>query len=73
MVTHVQEWLRTARRHSAIFLFLNIMDSHSPYKLREQNPTCRPVVTRAQAQEVLQVLAKGLDQYLCTATPRPRP
>jgi arylsulfatase A-like enzyme len=69
MVTHVQEWLRTRDGTRPFFLFLNIMDSHSPYKLREQNPYLPPGVTRAQAQEVLQVLAKGLDQYLCTATP----
>lgn len=67
-VGHVRDWLRTRKQDRPFFLFINIMDSHSPYKLRDRNPFLRPGVTKQQAQGVLKNLSRGLDQYLCTAT-----
>jgi len=69
LVGDVEQWLRSRTDARPFFLFLNIMDSHGPYKLRERNPFLPAGVTRQQAREVLKVLGRGLHEYLCTATP----
>ncbi len=64
----VQQWLAQRDRTRPFFLFLNIMDSHSPYLVRDSNPFLDADVSPDEARSV----ARDLTGYRCAVTPGDR-
>jgi arylsulfatase A-like enzyme len=59
----VGEWLAARQSDRPFFVFLNLMDPHWPYRVRDDNPYLPSDVSRAEASAVASA------QYLlCTAT-----
>lgn len=50
----VADWVRSRARDRPYFLFVNIMDAHADYKVREANPFLPPGVTAEAARRVSQ-------------------
>lgn len=65
MSATVQKWLAGRTDDRPFFLFLNIMDAHWPYRVRDANPFLPAGVTVEQARSV----AKDLEQYRCNIKP----
>src|SRR5262249_6612548 len=54
-------WLAQRKDDRPFLLFVNVMDSHWPYRVREQNPFLPPGVDAAEAGALSQIP----DDYLC--------
>ncbi len=65
----VGKWLDTRQQGRPFFLFLNIMDAHSPYSVRQTNPFLPPGVGRERAQSVSAAFSRELARFLCTLGP----
>ena len=68
MTGKVEDWLRTRDGNRPFFLFLNIMDPHSPYEVRDTNPFLPAGIDTAAAKAVSQ----APDDYLCLVKPGDR-
>jgi len=64
----VDDWLRSRDGKRPFFLFLNIMDPHSPYEVRDTNPFLPAGIDAAAAKAVSQ----AADDYLCLVKPGDR-
>lgn len=63
-VTFVREWARHRRPGRPFFLFVNVVDAHNPYDVRESNPYLPPGVTKQAAA----LVSQNLNKYFCSAT-----
>ena len=68
MASNVREWLAGRDQTRPFFLFLNIMDAHAPYLVRDTNPFLAADVSAEEAQSV----ARDLTDYRCAITPEDR-
>jgi len=64
VATVVKRWLAERSTDRPFFLFLNIMDAHWPYRVRETNPFLPGGVSTEDARSV----AKDLERYRCNIT-----
>src|SRR5262249_329436 len=62
----VHDWLRTRSSRRPFFLFVNIMDAHESYPVRDSNRFLPAGVSPAQARTVSQ----RAEDYLCHKEPR---
>lgn len=63
LVSAVRDWAKTRDESRPFFLFLNIMDSHGPYRVREDNHYLPAGVSKAEAAAVPQAFS----HYICRA------
>ena len=68
VVGEVRGWLAQRDPERPFFVFVNVVDPHWPYELRDDEPFLPPGSTRADAETVSQW---PLD-YLCSETPQAR-
>jgi arylsulfatase A-like enzyme len=63
LVDLVRTWAQGRDQTRPFFLFVNIMDAHAPYRVREQNPHLPPGVDAAEAKAIPQAFGR----YVCRA------
>jgi arylsulfatase A-like enzyme len=61
-------WLNGRKEERPFFLFVNVVDAHAPYTVREENHFLPPDVTATEAAAVPQ----AVEHYLCRAAPQQR-
>jgi arylsulfatase A-like enzyme len=64
----LSEWLRTRDTGMPLFLFVNVMDAHWPYEVRETNAHVPPGVDKAEAAAISQ----WPPDYMCSGSSRRR-
>jgi len=65
VVDFVRTWARTRKRDRPFFLFVNVVDPHSPYSVRQTNPYLPATVTAEEAAAISQEPG----DYFCASTP----
>jgi arylsulfatase A-like enzyme len=61
----LRDWVHGRKGDRPFLLFLNVMDAHEPYEVRESNPFLPPAVDSAQARATQQTPA----HYVCASEP----
>lgn len=67
MARMLQDWAQSRKGDRPFLLFLNVMDAHEPYEVRESNPFLPSAVDSAKARAVQQTPA----HYVCASEPSP--
>jgi arylsulfatase A-like enzyme len=65
MAKKVEKWLARRKKDRPFFLFLNIMNAHWPYLVRQGNPYLSTAVSLKRANRIV----KHMNDYICRCAP----